>query len=95
MVGLGCLGPPITACARVSCRRVRGGLHHRADDELQLRLCGDVQWLHRHHGRLQHVRYGQGVPGWVAPGVGAKAGGEQGGAVPVGTNSAHSCPQGT
>lgn len=95
MVGLCCLGQHVTACACMSCRRVWGGLHHGADDELQLCLRGDVQWLHRHHGRLQHVRYGQGVLGWVAPGAGAEAGGEQGGAVPVGTNAACFCPQGT
>lgn len=49
-------GQPVTARTPVPCRRVRGGLHHGADDELQLRLRGDVQRLHRHHGRLQHVR---------------------------------------
>jgi len=47
---------PVTACAPVSCRWVRGGLHHGADDEFQHCLRSDVQWLHRHHGRLQHVR---------------------------------------
>lgn len=66
MVGLCHPRCPITACATVSCRWVWGGLHHWADDEFQLRLCSDVQRLHRHHGRLQHVRYGQGVLGWVA-----------------------------
>lgn len=95
MVGLCHPGQPVTAPAHVSCRWVWGGLHHRADDELQLRLCSDVQWLHWHHGRLQHVRYGQEVPGRVALGTGAEAGRDQGYAVPVGTNAACSCPQGT
>lgn len=37
--------------------KLHGGLHHRDHDEFHHSLCCHVQWLHRHYGWLQYVRW--------------------------------------